>query len=596
MTRLDRGADLAEQAEHKRQHPLARLGELLDASALGVVTLLLLGASLFMTWRGMRDFIASRDMAEGAVSQGLIFVMVATLSLAMYVALREMVAPYYVRGWWSAIWKRVVAGILYAVLALWSVGFGYGFWWSLVAGQDATEAGLQRTVTSVVQETSDMRARLAAAESVMASAEDLSNRKAEQEAARGGTCGVASPAGAGPLARARSETQAQIAALSASVRQEWRLPLIARLTDLEAGLESALENGAVLEGEARKIKFEALGRETEAAAREIGADATARGRTLAAQLRAKASQLSAPPVNGRVAYCYDRDLSAGLRAAADELEQAYEISVTPFRFAEGADGVARAIEDLTRRGGAMIGVGEASAPNAMEGRDLIALLAAIGVDLALFVFGLLRGSGGRRRREGQARQALEREALATEGLAREVLAVETAHVVIEDAIEQAPAPKALAAPETAPPEDAAMEDEVQEGEYEEAGSGGLVDTYDPDSSQVDEAEQIKELLGRVQHLMQSINAATLATERTPLQNKQRDALRKLREFGYVDTGASDKYYKEGLHETVSIEASDKPAGYILEILRPRFIDADGRLLEKALVIVSSGPGGGETGY
>ena len=317
-----------------------------DASVLGVVTLLLLGASFFATWRGMRDFIASRELATGAASQGLVLLIVATLSLAMYVALREMIAPYFVRGWWSAIWKRIIAGILYAVLAIWSVGFGYGFWWSLVAGQTATEAGLNRTVEAVRLETSDVRARLAAAGSVMASAEQLSDRKAEQEAARGGTCGVNSPAGAGPLARSRAETQAQIAALAGSLRTDWQGPLKARLTALEDRLAGALKSGEGLESAARKAQFEALGRETENAARDIGTDATARGRTLAAQLRAKADQLSAPPEGGQVSYCYDPDLAAGLYAAANELDQDYEITVPPFRFAEGPDGVARAVEDL----------------------------------------------------------------------------------------------------------------------------------------------------------------------------------------------------------------------------------------------------------
>ena len=27
---------------------------------------------------------------------------------------------------------------LYIFLALWSIGFGYGFWWSLIAGEEAT--------------------------------------------------------------------------------------------------------------------------------------------------------------------------------------------------------------------------------------------------------------------------------------------------------------------------------------------------------------------------------------------------------------------------------------------------------------------------
>lgn len=231
---------MSETRADKRASRFARLGELFDASAMGLVTLLLLVASFFATWRGMSDFITSYDLVAGAASKGLVLLIVVTLSLAMYVALRELVSPYYASGWWAAIWKRVVAGILYAVLAIWSVGFGYGFWWSLVAGQDATETALERTVASLGQESSDVRARLGAAVSVMASAEQLSDAKANREAAEGGTCGVNSRAGTGPLARARSETQVQIASLAASVRDDWQLPLEARLRALGAELENAL--------------------------------------------------------------------------------------------------------------------------------------------------------------------------------------------------------------------------------------------------------------------------------------------------------------------------------------------------------------------
>ncbi|MEO1476863.1 MAG: hypothetical protein AAFS13_10830, partial [Pseudomonadota bacterium] len=171
------------------------------------MTLMLLGASFFATWRGMRDFIIGNDLATGLASQGLVVAIVLALTLAMYVTLRELIAPYYLNGLWPAIWKRLVALPLYLLLAVWSIGFGYGFWWSIIAGQGVTDTELTRSVTTLREQTSDIRSRISAAGSVMASAEALSDQKARNEAERGGTCGVASPPGDGPLARARSETQ-----------------------------------------------------------------------------------------------------------------------------------------------------------------------------------------------------------------------------------------------------------------------------------------------------------------------------------------------------------------------------------------------------
>lgn|GEM_PF-2537030 len=570
-------------AEKRRAGSLNRLGELFDASALGLVTLLLLAASFFATWRGMSDFIASHDLAVGVASRGLVFLIVMTLSLAMYVALREFVAPYYARGWWAAIWKRVLAGALYGVLGLWSIGFGYGFWWSLIAGQSATEAALQKTVSSISQEASDLRARLDAAGSVMASALEISEAKAVLEAEEGGTCGVRSGAGDGPLARARGETQVQIAALAASVETGWKAPLEARLLGLEDSLQTALneESGSAAGGGAgetsRKARFETLGRQSELAAREIGADATARGRVLAAQLRAKADQLSIPPEGGRVAYCYDRDLAAALYAASDELAQTYIIEPASFEFAEGADGVAHAIETLFERGLGLAGLGvdragqgRASLDASFAGRDLIALLATIGVDFALFVFALLRGGRGQTvAAHGPYYKETDLEAL--EG-GPDVL------VLREDQQARLPVPDIA-------PEEGIIEADFAEGVGEDAKAKLRVKTFEPES-QEELADRIASLLERVEQTIEAIGAATLAVEQTPLRNMLADTLRELRGLGYLETGASDKVYSERLHDVIEEVESDLPAGHIVRIVRPRFMDADGQIRLRARVIVS----------
>ena len=131
------------------------------------------------------------------------------------------------------------------------VGFNrwlYGFWWSVIAGESVTEAEIARVLTDVQEETTGMKAGLVAAASVMSTAERLSDEKAAIEASRGGTCGIASPPGDGPLARARAETQSQIAALSASVQGEWLPTVAARLDGLGA---AAGEVSLAAEGAAR---------------------------------------------------------------------------------------------------------------------------------------------------------------------------------------------------------------------------------------------------------------------------------------------------------------------------------------------------------
>ena len=577
----------ADQPKHQTRNPTARLGELLDASALGLVTVLLLGASFFMTWRGVSDFIASREFGDSAVSLGLVFIIVATLSLAMYVALREMIAPYFVRGWWSAIWKRVVAGILYSVLAFWSVGFGYGFWWSLLAGQSATEAGLERTVASVRQETGDIRARLAAAGSVMSSANALSDRKAALEATRGGTCGINSPAGEGPLARARSETQAQIAALTLTVQEEWREPLNDRMGQLEADLQLAFDEAATLEGAARKKRFEALGQASVTAAAAIGTDATARGRTIAAQLRAKADQLSIAPVNANVAYCYDPDLAAALTTAADELDQTYKINVVPFRFAEGPDGVAQAIEDLFVRAGELVGIDTGRTSQPLGGRDLIALLAALGIDLALFVFGLLRGSG----RRYELRAAREHDA--------------SGEVVIGQA---EPELLEISPTKTLPPPQNASETTAGKAKSQprirrveaKPSAVGIGSSASGQRSQINETEQIDDLIESVDGIFRAHSDKDLMAMKDEEIRRLRRELEQLKPLkteldrlqrqGYLETGRPGQMFDAAMHKQVGLRWSSKDAkGTIIATVRPGYLLSGGGLFRVAEVIVSAGP-------
>ena len=118
---------------------------------IGTASMMLLIISGYATWSGMSDFIIgassstetqSRDIPGGlSVSNHfLVISIVVALTFLMWLALRETFGAH---RRWS---ERVVTLPLYLFLALWSIGFGYGFWWSLIAGEEATRtslAGLQ---------------------------------------------------------------------------------------------------------------------------------------------------------------------------------------------------------------------------------------------------------------------------------------------------------------------------------------------------------------------------------------------------------------------------------------------------------------------
>src|SRR3974390_2551042 len=115
-----------------------RIGRIADYffgrnALIGIASLMLLLISAYATWRDLgAGLSASNDFLVGAITVALIFL--------MWLALRE---TFGAKRRWS---ERLITGPLYLFLALWSIGFGSGFGWSLIAGEEATRtslAGLQ---------------------------------------------------------------------------------------------------------------------------------------------------------------------------------------------------------------------------------------------------------------------------------------------------------------------------------------------------------------------------------------------------------------------------------------------------------------------
>src|SRR5437868_6847088 len=101
---------------------------------IGVASFMLLIISGYATWHGMRDFIigvSSTPTSQGQTLPGgmsisndaLVIAVVVALTFLMWLMLRETYgAKRHLR-------ERLVTFPLYVILAVWSIGFGYGFWW-----------------------------------------------------------------------------------------------------------------------------------------------------------------------------------------------------------------------------------------------------------------------------------------------------------------------------------------------------------------------------------------------------------------------------------------------------------------------------------
>jgi hypothetical protein len=369
---------------------------------IAVASAMLLCISGFATWSGMNDFILGasssgpvkgRELAGGvSISHhSLVIAITIALTFLMWLALREAI------GAQRRPIERLVTWPLYIFLVLWSVGFGYGFWWSLIAGEEATKAGLSALQEDGREAGGAIAARLDAVKSQVDSFASWSESQMTREESSGGSCGVASGAGRGPLYNARRSTRDSVAALRDTIATSWLGPVNGELENLKKAA-SGLEAGSP---EERQKQFETMSQQIRGAARNIASRSNELGKSTSSEMRALADSVSVAP--GQPGFsCYDPTLAQRLRQAADQAAEPANLKLRQAVFNEGPAGVANAVKNLWTNMGSYLGnlvvyvfsggnvkPSATAAGEPITGRDMIALLATIGIDLGLFVLALL---------------------------------------------------------------------------------------------------------------------------------------------------------------------------------------------------------------
>src|SRR5262245_4511893 len=382
---------------------------------IGLASLMLLMISGYATWHGMRAFIigvstSSASPGREIPSRGLsvsndfrVIAVVIALTFLMWLALRETFASH------SRMRDRLITFPLYLFLAVWSIGFGYGFWWSLIAGEEATRAGLQGLQEDARDSAAAVAARLDAVRSQLDNVVIWSDSQMSREETTGGSCGTPSGAGRGPLYNARRSVRDSVSSLRDNMTSTWIAPIQADLERLRQSV-TGLEGATI---EERRQRFEAKASEIRGSARNIAARSNELGKATAAQMRALANLVSAQPGEAGF-YCYDPTLAQRLRQAGDQADQPVVLNLREARFNEGPAGVANAIKNLWSNVGTYLSsltsyvmsggveTGKRTATGEpVTGRDLIALLATIGIDLGLLALVALNPpEGGRGPRRG----------------------------------------------------------------------------------------------------------------------------------------------------------------------------------------------------
>jgi hypothetical protein len=389
---------MAEAAESLQ----SRLGRAADYifgrnAMIGIASVMLLVISGYATWHGMRDFIVGVSATGGQASGDgfsvssdiLVVAIVVALTFLMWLALRE------VFGVKRRLTDRLVMFPLYVFLFLWSIGFGYGFWWSLISGEEATRTGLSGLQEDARDAASAISARLEAVRSQLDNVVAWSDGQMLREETGGGSCGVPSGAGRGPLYNARRSVRDTVTSLRDGMVRSWLGPVQADVEALKSAAQG-LAGGTVAE---RQKSFERTAADIRGRARNIAARSNELGRSTAAQMRALAESVQIQP-NTPGFSCFDPTLAQRLTAAAEQADRPAEVRLREAAFSEGPAGVANAVKNLWRNMGAyassLFGYvftgkagGQTEGGDPITGRDMIALLATIGVDLGLLALAIL---------------------------------------------------------------------------------------------------------------------------------------------------------------------------------------------------------------
>ncbi len=383
----------------------SQLGRALDYllgrnTLIGISSMMLLLISGFATWHGMRDFIIGVSTSPTGNTQELpggmsfsndflVIIVVVALTFLMWLALRE---SFGIGRRWT---DRLVTFPLYVFLAIWSIGFGYGFWWSLIAGEEATRTGLSGLQQDAGDAASAVAARLDAVKVGLDGVVTWSETQMAREESSGGSCGTSSGAGRGPLYAARVGVRDQITSLRDGVQNSWIKPVQTDVASLQQSV-AQLQGSTVAE---RQASFNAMASNIRSRARDIAARSNELGKSTATEMRAIAAAVSVAP--GQSGFsCYDPTLAQRLTQAAVQADQPAVLSLREASFNEGPAGVANAIKRLWENIGSYLSSlfgyiageppsGATKSGDPITGRDMIALLATIGIDLGLLALAIL---------------------------------------------------------------------------------------------------------------------------------------------------------------------------------------------------------------
>jgi hypothetical protein len=388
--------------------------------------------SIAATGLGFADLRAANTDAGRLSPAELALTTATTLFVvsAMVVALHNVVSD--ANQWWV----RLVSFVFYLFFATWTVGFGYGFFWKELAGQEFTERQFAHAIADISGSISRTSAALATAEQATTDAAKLAAMRAETEAREGRTCAnhPASTPGEGPLMRSRFSFADRARNLGQEVEADWIAPIAGQRARLQLRVDAlvkrqlpppsvaiAPDERATLEKLARAARlapaerralFVGIHEDARAFAdaantlRALHASAYAdRLMQLAAEVGADPSRPgSADPARAAdPGYCWDVVLNERLIAAARQLRGIGDVATPDFDFLEGPKATRAAFFGLVGWIARSLGLDVGREQGIPFGeKEFLALFASIAVDLGIVFLTIVRDAPKRRRRSPAA--------------------------------------------------------------------------------------------------------------------------------------------------------------------------------------------------
>ena len=347
--------------------------------------------------RGVQDLILAEE-AQFSLLHIFTFATVILLTAAMWKALDLAAAP-------GPILRRLVMALLYLFLLLWSVAFGYGFWWNMIAARSETRAHIEASMLDVQTQIEAAANAVKRVEGLLGGVISTADAKQQDEIQFGSSCGVGSPPGDGTLAKRRKRVTNEVAKLKEDLGTSWIAPLqmvlsgdgqaIGGLQAEQAKLSS--QNMRSLNLDQRRTVYDSVRDASRTALGSITTINAAQGQSFATRFENLAGRLEMLPMD-RFSNCYDPELAAALRTAAKGAREMPIFVIPKFDILEGPAATRAAFDRiwsnmawlLSKLSGAAGVSQQVERPAPLTQFEEIALIASIGVDLCILLFALTR--------------------------------------------------------------------------------------------------------------------------------------------------------------------------------------------------------------